>query len=175
MTRKKRCIGIAIIVLAAGIVNSSWIIHPLRINQLPSGWYAGGEYQGREGVLFQTSYNDCGPAALQMIFDHYKISSTVDEIERSVRVTESGTTMLSLKQMAELKGLHAEGWRLTLQDFLNTSFPLLLFVHRDHFVVADSICNDIVFLRDPAIGKVRIRIKELSQIWQGEALVFAQK
>ena len=136
--------------------------------------YAGGEFQGTEGVLMQTSYNNCGPAALQMIFDHYKIPSTIDEIERNVRLTENGTTMLALKQMAELKGLHAEGWRLTLNDFLNTSFPLFLFVHNDHFVVADSVCNRIVFLRDPAIGKVEIPTKNLPRIWRGEALVFAQ-
>jgi ABC-type bacteriocin/lantibiotic exporter with double-glycine peptidase domain len=175
MTNKKRCIGIAIVVFAVAIVNSSWIVRPPDLKQHPSGWYAGGEYQGREGVIFQTSYNDCGPAALQMIFEHYKISITLDEIERSVRLTGNGTTMLSLKQMAELKGLHAEGWRLTVNDFLNTSFPLLLFVHNDHFVVADSVCNRIVFLRDPAIGKVEIPTTDLPQIWRGEALVFAQK
>ena len=119
--------------------------------------------KGRKGCSCKHSYNDCGPAALQMIFDYYKIPSTIDEIERNVRLTDNGTTMLSLKQMAELKGLHAEGWRLTFNDFLNSSFPLLLFVHNDHFVVADSICNHIVFLRDPAIGKVRIPAREFAQ------------
>jgi ABC-type bacteriocin/lantibiotic exporter with double-glycine peptidase domain len=175
MTNKKRYIGIAIVVIAAGIVNSSRIFRPSSLGQLPSEVYAGGEYGGKEGVLMQTRDNNCGPAALKMIFDYYKIPSTIDEIERSIRLTDSGTTMLSLKRMAELKGLHSEGWRLTLNDFVNTSFPLLLFVHNDHFVVADSVCNRIVFLRDPAIGKVRIPTRELPQIWRGEALVFALK
>ena len=175
MTNKKRCIGIAIVVFAVAIVNSSWIVRLPDLKQHPSSWYGGGGYQRKEGVIFQTSYNDCGPAALQMIFEHYKISSTLGEIERSVRLTGNGTTMLSLKQMAELKGLYVEGWRLTLNDFLNTSFPLLLFVHDDHFVVADSVCNRIVFLRDPSMGKVEIPTTDLPQIWRGEALVFAQK
>ena len=174
MTSKKRCIGIAIVVLTAAIINSLWIIHPRGSKQFSSDWYPGGEFQGKEGVLFQTSYNDCGPAALRMIFDHYKISSTCDEIERSIRLSGSGATMFSLKQMAELKGLHAEGWRLTVQDLLNTSFPLLLFVHNDHFVVADSISDQMVFLRDPAVGRVNMPAANLPQMWQGEALVFAQ-
>ncbi len=176
MTNKKRFVGIAIAVLAAGIINSSWIFYPPSVRQRISVWNAGGENERKEeSVLMQTRYNNCGPTALQMIFDYYKISSTVDEIERTVPMTENGTTMLALKQMAELKGLHAEGWRLTFNDFLNSSFPLLLFVHKDHFVVADSICNHIVFLRDPAIGKVRIPAKEFPKIWQGEALVFNGK
>ena len=82
MTNKKRCIGIGIVVFAVAIVNSSWIVRPPDLKQHPSGWYGGGEYQGKEGVIFQTSYNDCGPAALQMIFDHYKIPSTIGEIRR---------------------------------------------------------------------------------------------
>ncbi len=175
MTNRKRCIGIAIVVFAAVIVNSSWIIRLPSLKEHPSDFYAEGEYQGEEGVHMQTRYNNCGPASLQMIFDHYKISSSLDEIERSVRVTGNGATMLSLKQMAEFKGLRAEGWRLTLNDFLNTSFPLLLFVHNDHFVVADSISNNMVFLRDPAIGKVRIAATNLPKIWGGEALVFTKK
>ncbi len=175
MTNKKRCIGIATVVLAVGVVNSSWIFHLPDSTQEVPGWYGGGEYQGQEGVLMQTSYNDCGPASLQMIFDHYNIPCTLGEIERDVRLTGSGTTMLALKQMSELKGLHTEGWRLTLEDFFTASFPLLLFVHNDHFVVADSICDHMIFLRDPAIGRVKIRATDLPKIWRGEALVFAQK
>ena len=87
MTNRKRCIGIAIVVFAAVIVNSSWIIRLPSLKEHPSDFYAEGEYQGEEGVHMQTRYNNCGPASLQMIFDHYKISSSLDEIERSVRVT----------------------------------------------------------------------------------------
>ena len=54
MTNKKRYIGIAIVVFAVGIVNSSWIFRLPGIRQHPSGWYVGGEYQGKEGVLMQT-------------------------------------------------------------------------------------------------------------------------
>jgi ABC-type bacteriocin/lantibiotic exporter with double-glycine peptidase domain len=77
--------------------------------------------------------------------------------------------------MAERKGLHAEGWRLTFSDFVNSTFPLLLFVRNDHFVVADSVRDHIVFLRDPSIGKVIIPAMELTRIWHGEALVFNVK
>jgi len=175
MKRKKRYIGIAIVVLAAGVVNSWWIVHPAIFKQnIPDG-YAEGEYQGTDGVLMQSSYNDCGPAALQMIFDHYGIPSTVDEIERTVQPKGDGVTMLALKRMAEEKGLRAEGWRLTLGDLTKASFPLLLFVHNDHFVVGDSMDNRMIFLRDPAIGRIKMPTFNLPQIWRGETLIVAQK
>jgi ABC-type bacteriocin/lantibiotic exporter with double-glycine peptidase domain len=128
-----------------------------------------------EGVLLQKNHNDCGPTALQMIFDYYGVPSSVHDIEAHVVLTERGSSMLALKEMAELKGLQAEGWRLTLQDFSKISFPALLFVHNDHYLIADSIYDDSVFVRDPAIGRVGIPKRKLPQIWKGEVLVFGRK
>jgi ABC-type bacteriocin/lantibiotic exporter with double-glycine peptidase domain len=110
-----------------------------------------------------------------MIFDYYRIPSTVQEIEQTIRLNEKGSTMLALKEMSELKGLHAEGWRLARKDFSNISFPALLFIHDDHYVVADSIWNDNVFVRDPAIGRLRIPKGKLAQIWKGEILLLERK
>jgi ABC-type bacteriocin/lantibiotic exporter with double-glycine peptidase domain len=76
--------------------------------------------------------------------------------------------------MSELKGLHAEGWRLTSKDFPSILFPALLFIHDDHYVVADSIWNDDVFVRDPAIGRLKIPKGKLTQIWKGEILLFTR-
>ncbi len=175
LTVKKRYAGVAAVMLAAGIVNSSWDFHaPLFKQTVPDG-YAGGEYLGTDGVVMQSSYNDCGPAALQMIFDRYGIPSTFGEIKQTVRLEGNGATMFSLKRMAEEKGLHAEGWLLTLGDLATASFPLVLFVHDDHFIVADSIYDSIIYLRDPAIGKIKIPAINLTRIWRGETLIIDQK
>ncbi len=175
MNSRKRWVAIVLVVVAAGIVNSLLISHSHSLRKYLFDWYAGGEYQGKEGVIMQTRYNNCGPTALQMIFDYYKVPSTIDEIERNVHPAGNGTTMLALEEMAERKGLHAEGWRLTFSDFVNSTFPLLLFVRNDHFVVADSVYKDDVFLRDPSIGRVRMPKMNLLHIWKGEALVFSAR
>lgn len=123
-------------------------------------------------VVQNNMENKCGPIALKMIFDYYKISSTLPEIEAKVGLSKKGTCMLALKEMAELKGLHVEGWRLTLRDFLKTRLPAILFVNGDHYVVGDSVVNDTLFLRDPTLGKLMFPIKKLPQMWKGETLVF---
>lgn len=138
-------------------------------------WQMGGIYLGNHGVRFQTRINNCGPTSLQMIFDYYRIPSTIQEIEQTIGLNEKGSTMLALKEMSELKGLHAEGWRLTAKDFSSLLFPALLFVNNDHYVVADSISNDNVFVRDPAIGRLKIPKGKLTQIWKGEILLFKRK
>jgi ABC-type bacteriocin/lantibiotic exporter with double-glycine peptidase domain len=139
-------------------------------------WWMGGEYLGSEGVVLQDKQNDCGPAALKMVFDHYDIPSTLAEIEQSVGLTAKGSSMLALKEMAELKGLRAEGWRYTLEDFLKAPKPVILFVDGDHFAVVDSVtANNDVVMRDPAIGKLKLPLKKLSRIWKGETLVFGRQ
>jgi ABC-type bacteriocin/lantibiotic exporter with double-glycine peptidase domain len=123
-------------------------------------------------VILQNKENNCGPVTLKMIFDHYKIPSTLNEIESNIKVTHRGTSMLALKEMSELKGLHAEGWRLTVDDLSKTTFPIILFVNGNHYVVADSVFCDKVFLRDPTFGKFTLLKKNLPQMWKGETLVF---
>jgi ABC-type bacteriocin/lantibiotic exporter with double-glycine peptidase domain len=136
-------------------------------------WMMHADYLGSEGVLLQTKRNNCGSSALKMIFDHYHVSSSLQEIEGQVGLTDKGSSMLALKEMAEVKGLKAVGWRLTLEDLIHSAFPSILFVNRDHYVVADSVsASGDIYLRDPAIGKIRIAKQKLHRIWEGETLIF---
>jgi ABC-type bacteriocin/lantibiotic exporter with double-glycine peptidase domain len=141
-----------------------------------AAWMMHADYLGSEGVLLQTKRNNCGPSALKMVFDHYNISSSLKEIEQCVKLTEKGSSMLALKEMAELKGLKAEGWRFTLEDFLRSSFPSILYVNKDHYIVADSVSVDgNIYICDPTIGRLRISKEKLNKIWGGETLVFKKK
>jgi ATP-binding cassette subfamily B protein len=127
-----------------------------------------------EDIALQNEENICGPIALKMIFDHYGINCLLPEIKSKVPLSKTGASMLALKNMAELKGLHAEGWRLTLEDLLEKRFPIILFVSGNHYVVADSVLNDTLFYRDPTYGKSRMPIETLPKIWNGETLVFKE-
>ena len=126
-------------------------------------------------IFLQSRENNCGPVTLKMIFDHYKIPSTLNEIESHVTSNKMGTSMLALKEMSEWKGLHAEGWRLTEEDLFKTTFPVILFVNGNHYVVADSVLSDTLFFRDPIFGKLRMRLNRLPEKWNGETLIFIKQ
>jgi ATP-binding cassette, subfamily B, bacterial len=138
-------------------------------------WCYGEEYLGSEGVRFQSKENDCGPASLAMVYDTYGVKVRSDEIERSVEMTHDGSTMLALDEQAAKDGLRASGWRLTMEELKITRFPAILFIRGNHFVVADCVSGDNVYLRDPALGRVRVSEKDLVRIWHGETLVFSKK
>ena len=136
----------------------------------------GGEYIGGEGVVLQDKHNNCGPAALKMVFDRYGIPSTLSEIEERIGLSDKGSSMLALKEMAELKGLSAEGWRYTLEDFVRVLKPVIIFLHKDHFAVVDSVTAEgSIILRDPALGRIKMQKEKLGRIWNGETLVFCRQ
>jgi ABC-type bacteriocin/lantibiotic exporter with double-glycine peptidase domain len=140
-------------------------------NEMSSRWIVN-NYSVNKNALNDNSENKCGLIALKMIFDHYKNPSTLIEIESKVVLNEKGTSMYALKQMAEIRGLHADGWWFTLEGLIKTTFPVILFVNGNHYVVADSILNDTLFVRDPTLGRFLFPISELTKIWKGETLIF---
>lgn len=138
-----------------------------------SAWRVGGDFAGTDGVVLQDKRNNCGPAALQMAFEHFGIASSVREIEEQVGLTERGSSMPALKEMAERKELKAEGWRLTVKDFPASTKPCIVFLNGDHFALVDSVSGaGKVYLRDPAIGNVRIPLSRFPALWNGETLLF---
>jgi ABC-type bacteriocin/lantibiotic exporter with double-glycine peptidase domain len=175
MKRKKiiAAIGLAVLLSSyGGLMFLSRVIQTKSTGKIIIAWMMDAEYIGNEGVVTQTKFNNCGPSALKMILDYYHIPSSLEEIEQGVKLSHKGSSMLALKEMAELKGLKAEGWNLTLEDFLKSSFPAVLFVNGNHFIVADSVLSDTLYLRDPSLGKIGLRVSNLPHIWKGETLVF---
>lgn len=131
-------------------------------------------YLGVEGVILQNHSNNCGLAALMMIFEYHGIKVSPGEIERKTKLARQGVSMLTLKELARSFGLQATGWRLNSGDLSSVRFPAILFVENRHFVVVDSMGGEeVLFVRDPAIGRLRISRKVLMDEWKGETLVFS--
>jgi ABC-type bacteriocin/lantibiotic exporter with double-glycine peptidase domain len=131
------------------------------------------EYLGTRGVILQDKMYNCGAAALEMIFIHHGIQMTMAEIENAIGQSTSGMSMSTLKALAERKGLQTSGWKYGINDLLRLPAPALLFLHKNHFVVFDSVASSgSVYLRDPAIGRIVLDRDALAEIWNGEILIF---
>ncbi len=155
----------ALIIIA--IISLFTINNPQRIGE----YFLGYEYLDKQNVFLQKGKSDCGPAALMNVFKKYGIESSLEEIELIAGTTETGTSMLGLKQMAELKGLKATGWKYTWEDFSKTTLPVIAFVRGNHYVVVDSIYNNgHLRIIDPAVGRVNMSKRKFKRIWSGETL-----
>lgn len=139
---------------------------------------SGGVYLGRSQVVFQRADNDCGAAALKMVFDHYRIAGSLDELARKLidhNETE-GTSMLRLKEVAESAGLSAAGWRIAERDLPGVPLPSIVLLNRNHFVVLEAVDagGDVIYA-DPAVGRVRMATRLFLQKSRGEMLIIRGK
>ena len=165
----------ALLLFAAVLAGAAYVLTSPNSFGEVSAWWIGARYLGTNGVTMQTMPNNCGPASLKMIFDHYGIRSTLSEIDRHIGLTAKGSSMLSLKEMAETKGLGADGWIYNIKDFVKAPMPAIVFVRGDHFVVADSVTRDgDIVLSDPALGKIEMSLVNFRKIWKGGTLVFRE-
>lgn len=178
--KKKRIKIIIILILVLsfpfiGIFSIRQLIEHPDYWKKPVAFFKGARYLGEEGVTFQKHSHDCGPAALKMVFDYFKIPVTLEEISENV-LWEKGSSMLSLKKMAELKGLKAEGWRFTFKDLKKIKIPAIVFVGGDHFVVISKITEDgKIIILDPAIGKLKYSSRRFRKMWKGETLILKKR
>jgi ABC-type bacteriocin/lantibiotic exporter with double-glycine peptidase domain len=130
-------------------------------------------YLGSEGVVFQRGGNDCGLAALAMVFGRYGIEGSPQMFEHEIRPGTRGISMMKLKELGEARGLLVHGWKLGVKDLSGMKFPIILFMNEHHYIVADSIdARGFIFVRDPAVGRLRFPPGRMTERWKGEALVF---
>lgn len=137
-----------------------------------SAFVIGAEYLDKQNVVFQTSSNNCGAAALKMIFDYHRLYLPLKKIDSGLIHTNTGISMSELKRFAVSEFLQADGWRLTYHDLKFQRFPMIAFIRQHHFVVLDSISDDEIYFRDPSIGRMKIDHRAFARIWKGESLIF---
>ena len=94
--------------------------------------FGGGEYIDNSGVVMQQSSNDCGAAALKMVFDHHHIVRPLADWSGELIDRPEGTSMLRLKEVTEKWGLRAEGYRVSSQDIKTIPLPSIALMNRRH-------------------------------------------
>ena len=112
-------------------------------------------------------------AALAMVFRHFGVPAGYDEVSRALGTSETGATMLALRELARARGLRSEGWRLGPGDLASIPLPAILLLGRRHYAVLQerSGTGDLVLL-DPGRGRLVVTAPALYAIWTGEALLF---
>lgn len=137
-----------------------------------TAWLKDAKYEGTEGVVLQTRMTNCGPAALKMVLESLGIDRELTDIEDMIGLDETGSSLFDLMKYAESQGVHAEAWRLNIDDLKDKPLPAIVFIEDDHFAVLDQINqHGEIILRDPAIGRLRISKEAFEHIWGGETLI----
>lgn len=132
----------------------------------------GGTFVSFPGVVLQSGFSDCGPAALATLLRTLGgTPPTSDSIAVLAGTGARGTTFGGLLSAARALGLRAELERLDPAALAVLDTPVLAWVDEGHFVTVVPGPQGSVFVLDPQAGPYRIRTSALRRYWNGEALL----
>lgn len=121
----------------------------------------------------------CGAAGLSTLM-HFYLNDPVSEKEiinnilRSVDLKKikerKGFSLLDLKKFAESKGYKVTGYKMDSEFLHELQTPVLVpikFKAYQHFVIVKAAIGDRVFIADPAVGNMTMKISRFETIWLG--------
>lgn len=137
----------------------------------------GGVYQGREGVVLQSTLSDCGPAALANMIRVLGLGEpATDSLGVLAGTGPAGTRASGLVRAAEVFGLSLTLNRLLHGEIAEMPKPFIAWVRKSHFVtVTEWTPAGQVTVLDPQVGRYTIGEEAFRRLWTGEAVVLRER
>lgn len=124
----------------------------------------------RTPELLQDEAAECGVACLAMIAGHWGLSVDMPAMRRRFSLSVHGVTLAGLIDMAGALRLGSRPLQLTMEELPELTLPCILHWDLDHFVVLERVERAAVTLLDPAVGRRRLPMAEVSRHFTGVAL-----
>ena len=124
-------------------------------------------------MQYQTTAAECGLACLAMIFGHHGKRTDLSALRQSWPISMKGMTFAQIIGIAETAGMSARPLRVELDSLGELRKPCILHWNMDHFVVLERATARCAVILDPAIGRKKIPISEVSRKFSGAALELA--
>src|SRR5690606_37057336 len=121
-------------------------------------------------VTLQTEATECGLACLSMIAGYYGYRTDLASLRRRFQVSLKGVRLTTLIEIANHLNFSCRPVRLELSDLSHLKLPCVLHWEFQHYVVLKSVGVRSVTIVDPARGKRRIPLSEVSKSFTGVAL-----
>lgn len=139
-------------------------------------------------VVKQARDYSCAAAALSTLLTYYFGDDTseqqiLDLLEAPLSEEEKkkkllrGFSLLDLKQVAQVKGYRAAGFKLTVNQVAQLVAPVIVFVEPfgyKHFAVYRGMDRGRVYLADPVRGNLRMSIDRFLDEWSGIVFVLSK-
>lgn len=138
--------------------------------------------EARLQTVVQQQYDfSCGSAAVATLLTyHYEIPVTETESFEFMyrtgdqeKIKQEGFSMLDMKRFLDSKGLHSDGFRLSLDRLGEIGVPGIALINTRgyrHFVVVRGMRHGKVLLADPVAGSVAVDRAIFEQMWNGVIL-----
>jgi ATP-binding cassette subfamily B protein RaxB len=121
-------------------------------------------------VCFQSERAECGLACLAMIAGYWGHRVDLLTLRRRFSISLKGANLAGLIGMAQSLRLAARPVKVELDALRQLALPCVLHWDMNHFVVLQAVERGAVVIHDPAMGKRRLSMQEVSRRFTGIAL-----
>ncbi|HHW4679723.1 MAG TPA: peptidase domain-containing ABC transporter [Xylella sp.] len=120
--------------------------------------------------ILQSEVSECGLASLAMIANVHGKHLTLSELRRRFSSSLKGARLTHLVHIAQQLGFSTRPLRLDMEDLGKLKRPCILHWDLNHFVVLSKVGTTKATIYDPAIGKRKLSLSEVSKYFTGIAL-----
>lgn len=113
----------------------------------------------------QLEGKDCGPTCLKMIAKFHGKSFSINYIRSLCLTTREGSSMLNINEAAEKLNLDTFASKISFNILLEAPLPCIILWDNYHYVVVYKIIKDIIYIADPAIGKIKYKKDDFIKNW----------
>lgn len=117
-------------------------------------------------IEYQMDSQDCGPASLKMVAQHFGRYYSLQYLRDICGITKEGVSLANLATGAESIGLHTLSIRCKVDDVVGkVPLPAIVFWNESHFVVVYDANKRYFYVADPAKGHVHYTHEEFRKAW----------
>lgn len=121
-------------------------------------------------IVLQTEAAECGMACLAMIAGHYRHRIDLSALRQRYSPSLKGMTLYDVVQVAAQLRLSARALRVEMSRLRQLRLPCLLHWDHSHYVVLTRVGARSVTIHDPAFGRRKVAVEQVSRQFTGIAL-----
>ncbi|MEN5356154.1 peptidase domain-containing ABC transporter [Stenotrophomonas sepilia] len=121
-------------------------------------------------AVIQSEAAECGLACLAMVASHHGNNIGLRELRRRHALSLKGATLAQIIETGGALGFRCRPLRLDLEHLSQLQLPCIAHWDLNHFVVISKVRRNGVTVLDPAFGKRRLSLDEVSRHFTGIAL-----
>ncbi|MFS1986700.1 peptidase domain-containing ABC transporter [Vibrio splendidus] len=121
-------------------------------------------------LITQSEMAECGLACLAMICSYYGFKVDIASLRKHSLSTTQGMSLKDMMDIGSELQLSSRAVKCELEDLRHLSTPCILHWNLDHFVVLTKVTRNAVIVNDPAVGKRKLSLEDVSNSFTGVAL-----
>ncbi|ACM60213.1 ABC-type bacteriocin/lantibiotic exporter with double-glycine peptidase domain [Caldicellulosiruptor bescii] len=118
----------------------------------------------------QLQQAECGLCCVAMILRYYGSYFTLNNLREYLDIGRDGTTIRQLVNLMNKLNLKTKLYECSTEGLYYIELPAILFWEQRHFVILERIDEKYAYIVDPACGRRKLTVSELSSLYSNYAI-----